>query len=62
MVVVVDNEDRENEGDLITAASLAESASIALMVRRNRRWGMRKVNGWNTLAEKPSDHLIDLAA
>ena len=33
MVVVVDDEDRENEGDLIMAASLAESASIAFMVR-----------------------------
>jgi putative transposase len=23
---------------------------------------MRKVNGWQSLAEKPADHLIDLAA
>ena len=23
---------------------------------------MRKVDGWRTLAEKPSDHIIDLAA
>ena len=23
---------------------------------------MRKVDGWQTLAEKPSDHIIDLAA
>lgn len=33
MVVVVDDEERENEGDLIMAASLATAESIAFMVR-----------------------------
>ncbi|AIO37039.1 GTP cyclohydrolase II [Burkholderia cenocepacia] len=33
MVVVVDDEDRENEGDLIMAAQLATEADIAFMVR-----------------------------
>jgi 3,4-dihydroxy 2-butanone 4-phosphate synthase/GTP cyclohydrolase II len=33
MVVVVDDENRENEGDLILAAELATPASIAFMVR-----------------------------
>eukprot|EP00850_Spirogloea_muscicola_P025708 SM004005S15582 [mRNA] locus=s4005:18:856:- [translate_table: standard] len=32
MVVVVDDESRENEGDLIMAAALATSASVAFMV------------------------------
>jgi 3,4-dihydroxy 2-butanone 4-phosphate synthase / GTP cyclohydrolase II len=34
MVVVVDNEDRENEGDLILAAQHATPEAIAFMVRR----------------------------
>ncbi len=33
LVVVVDDEDRENEGDLIMAAGLATPAAIAFMVR-----------------------------
>jgi 3,4-dihydroxy 2-butanone 4-phosphate synthase/GTP cyclohydrolase II len=33
MVVVVDDDDRENEGDLIMAASLATSEKVAFMVR-----------------------------
>lgn len=33
MVIVTDNEDRENEGDLIMAACFANSQSIAFMVR-----------------------------
>jgi 3,4-dihydroxy 2-butanone 4-phosphate synthase/GTP cyclohydrolase II len=32
-VVVVDNEDRENEGDLIVAAELADTATMAFIVR-----------------------------
>ena len=32
-VVVVDNEDRENEGDLIFAAELATPELVAFMVR-----------------------------
>ena len=32
-VVVVDNEDRENEGDLILAAELATPELVAFMVR-----------------------------
>ena len=33
MVVVVDDENRENEGDLIMAAQAATEADIAFMVR-----------------------------
>jgi 3,4-dihydroxy 2-butanone 4-phosphate synthase / GTP cyclohydrolase II len=33
MVVIVDDEDRENEGDLIMAAELATPESVALMIR-----------------------------
>ncbi|MDR5749650.1 MULTISPECIES: 3,4-dihydroxy-2-butanone-4-phosphate synthase [unclassified Caballeronia] len=33
LVVVVDDEDRENEGDLIMAAEFATSAAVAFMVR-----------------------------
>ena len=33
LVVVVDDEDRENEGDLIMAAELATPEAIAFMVR-----------------------------
>ena len=33
MIIVVDDEDRENEGDLIMAAELATAADIAFMVR-----------------------------
>ena len=33
MVVVVDDEDRENEGDLILAAERATPANIGFMVR-----------------------------
>lgn len=34
LVIVVDGEDRENEGDLIGAAELATAESIAFMVKR----------------------------
>ena len=33
MVVVVDDDDRENEGDLIMAASKATSEAVAFMIR-----------------------------
>ncbi len=33
MVVIVDDDDRENEGDLIVAAELATPEQIALMIR-----------------------------
>ena len=33
MVVIVDDEDRENEGDLIMAAECATSDAIAFMIR-----------------------------
>ena len=33
MVVIIDDEDRENEGDLIMAAELATPESVALMIR-----------------------------
>ena len=36
MIIVVDNEDRENEGDLILAAEHATSAATAFMRRRMR--------------------------
>ncbi|MGI2035417.1 3,4-dihydroxy-2-butanone-4-phosphate synthase [Rhizobium panacihumi] len=36
MVVVVDNEDRENEGDLVIAADAAESKDIAFMMNHAR--------------------------
>ena len=33
MVVVVDDEDRENEGDLVMAAEAADEAALAFIVR-----------------------------
>ena len=33
MVVVVDDDDRENEGDLIMAASKATASAVAFMIR-----------------------------
>lgn len=38
MVVIVDDEDRENEGDLIMAAELVKPSDINFMVTHGRGW------------------------
>lgn len=43
MLVVVDDEDRENEGDLIIAASHATTEAMAFIVRHTRSVGSMPV-------------------
>ena len=44
-VVVVDDEDRENEGDLIFAAELATPEMVAFMIREHRGLHLRAAGG-----------------
>ena len=48
MVVIVDDEDRENEGDLIMAAELVKPSDINFMVRsEERRVGKECRSRWS---------------
>jgi hypothetical protein len=37
MIILVDDEDRENEGDLVMAAQFADGPAIAFMARHGQR-------------------------